>query len=142
MISKLPEIAVEEASKIDNPPVAEEIDMTKIENAFEDGETIEENEDVVLEYVEDEQVSEDYTTCDEETVDEVVENTEESISEAVIDEPVVSEQSVDIPITKGFNINAGDIQFDGFEDIEISFGFREDRDGDLVAVYFGTLVAA
>ena len=129
MISKLPEIAVEEASKIENPPVAEEVDMTKIENAFEDEVVSEATEDIVIDYVdlsaeavEDEVISEEEASF-EEIQEENVEidvNSDEKIEDvAEPSEPVYISEPADIPITRGFNVSTNDIQFDGFEDVEI-----------------------
>ncbi len=132
MISKLPELAVEEASKIENPPVAEEIDMTKIENAFEDDDVSENTEDVVLEYVEvpEEQVQEVeassesvvFNNTDIETevdieTEEATEATVEEFEAEISEEPVAVEEPADIPISRGFAVNTNDLHFDGFEDI-------------------------
>ena len=125
MISKLPELAVEEASKIENPPVAEEIDMSKIENAFEEDVVCEETENIVIDYVE---VSE--PDVDEEKVTSVDEapfefETEEknedfasNVANEEADVPAISSTPADIPITRGFNVNTNDLQFDGFEDVD------------------------
>ncbi len=130
MISKLPEIADAEAAKIENPPVAEDVDVSKLENAFEEEETTEE-ENVVLEYVE---VPEEDAICDSSeeinVVDEEVavdddiscdETDEESSSDDVdvqVYEPLVNAESGDIPISRGFAVNTNDLQFDGFDDID------------------------
>ncbi len=130
MISKLPEIAVEEASKIENPPVAEEIDMSKIENAFEDDDNVcEATEDIVIEYVELSDVSVDesekigvdesfYNSEDEaEVMNEIVIN-DSAVTEGVSEESVIVTEAADIPITRGFNVTTDDLQFDGFDNVD------------------------
>lgn len=133
MISKLPELAVEEASKIENPPVTEEVDMEKIENAFEDVEVSEDVEDIVIDYVEvpevrvDEieipEVNEVVESNDEDIVADEIEKLETESFEEVVEtevtvEPVNDNEPADIPITRGFNVNTNDLQFDGFEDVD------------------------
>ena len=134
MISKLPELAVEEASKIENPPVTEEVDMEKIENAFEDAAVSEEVEDIVIDYVEVPEVSGDEIEVPE--VNDVVENNDECVvtdeetvnkvfETDITDEPVRDSEPADIPITRGFNVNTNDLQFDGFEDIDSGIDIDE-----------------
>ncbi len=127
MISKLPEIAVEEASKIENPPVAEEVDMEKIENAYEDKDiSCDSAEPVIIDYVEltaesvDEEAFEDVPVSDSESDEAITENyLEESVAEAEeIKETVNATEPADIPITRAFNVSTNDLQFDGFEDVD------------------------
>ncbi len=124
MISKLPEMAVEEASKIENLPVAEEVDMTKIENAFEEDVVCEETENIVIDYVEvtEPDVDEDeVTSVDEAPFEFETEERNEDFSSNVTNEepdvPAISSTPADIPITRGFNVTTNDLQFDGFEDV-------------------------
>ncbi len=125
LISKLPELAEEEAAKIDNPPVEEEVDMTEIENRFEEAEEVSEPEEVVLEYSED--ITESEPVVEEDEVDKeiVIAYEPEGVEEAPVEfEDVITfDEPADIPITKGFNISTNDLQFDGFEneDSEVSF---------------------
>lgn len=126
MISKLPEIADEEAAKIDNPPVAEEIDMSKIENAFEEADVSEEKENVVLEYLDDVEVSEGYSVCEDNATDVDADEADVEAEVPVEDEEVeleslpseAEDEPADIPISKGFVVNADEIKFDGFEDVD------------------------
>lgn len=125
MISKLPEMAVEEASKIENPPVAEEVDMTKIENAFEEDVVCEETENIVIDYVEvtetdvdeDEVTSVDKAPFEFETEERNEDFSSNVTNEEAADVPAISSTPADIPITRGFNVTANDLQFDGFEDV-------------------------
>ncbi len=127
MISKLPEIAVEEAAKIENPPVSEDIDMEKIENAYEENNVpCVAEEPVVIDYVEltaesvDEEIIEGVSLTDTEENTELSENSvEESAPSEETDDEAIDEQGpADIPITRGFNVNTNDLQFDGFENID------------------------
>ncbi|MBR4286861.1 MAG: DivIVA domain-containing protein [Clostridia bacterium] len=119
MISKLPEMAVEEAAKVENPPISDEIDMEKIENAFDEEVVGEATENIVIDYVEltDSAVDADEIDAVNNTLDEV-----ESVDEVVEEDVKIYNQPdtdpVDIPITKGFSVNANDVNFDGFEDID------------------------
>ncbi len=119
MISKLPEMAVEEAAKVENPPISDEIDMEKIENSFDEEVVGEATENIVIDYVEltDSAVDEDEIDAVNNALDEV-----ESVDEVVEEDVKIYNQPdtdpVDIPITKGFSVNANDVNFDGFEDID------------------------
>ncbi len=124
MISKLPEIAVEEASKIENPPVDEEIDMSKIENAFEDSDISKNADDVVLEYVElpEDSVREadndnDIDIEEEFETEDTTESDNEEFDTENLDETFAVQESADIPISRGFAVNTNDLRFDGFEDV-------------------------
>lgn len=133
MISKLPELADAEAAKLENPPVAEEVDVSKLEDAFEAEDTTEEEENVVLEYVEipdedddrgsdeeavtseeDEIVVDDNISCEAEEGNLAVEEEDD----VQLYEPSVNTEAADIPISRGFAVNTDDLQFDGFEDID------------------------
>ncbi len=145
LISRLPELAVEEAQKIEVPEdesvAAEASDIIK-DNVFDDNEVIPESETSVLEFVEtfDESVAEfetDSYDIEEDANDEVsdVDAVSESdvatvsidgltYDETVSDErtPVetqteedVNDAPADIPITKRFSINAENLDFDGFD---------------------------
>ncbi len=124
MISKLPELAEAEAAKIENPPVPAEVDVSKLENAFEE-EVAQEPENVVLEYVEVPDVEEDEVTVTEsnesENVDEDIIAEEENTAESLVEEAAETQvpddtEPADIPISRGFAVNTDDLQFDGFED--------------------------
>ena len=111
--------------------------MEKIENAFEDVEVSEDVEDIVIDYVEVPEVSGDEIEIPE--VNEVVESNDEDIVadeietesfEEVVEtevtvEPVNDNEPADIPITRGFNVNTNDLQFDGFEDIDSGIDIDE-----------------
>lgn len=119
MISKLPELAIEEASKVENPPVVEEINMEKIENAFEDEVVDEVPENVVIDYVEltDSAVNEDEIDAVNNSISES-ENDDEKVDEDVKIYNQPAADPADIPITKGFSVNTNDVKFDGFEDVD------------------------
>ncbi|MBO5066237.1 MAG: DivIVA domain-containing protein [Clostridia bacterium] len=140
LISKLPEMAIEEASKIDvaTPPVAD-VSVDNLENKLE--EVAADEEDSII----------DFSDTDDLNLDETVENeTEnESVEEEVSDAPEASaeispaettavfdlnEQPADetdvddIPVSKKFTINTDDLIFDGFDD-----DFSENENTDDIA---------
>ena len=136
LISKLPELAVEEASKIEDVPVENPVSVENIVDeivAEEVGNTEDsfEQENDVLEFVEDLseieipvgtefntdaedisfEVSEDNNEADDGffgSADEV-----ETVSEGEASAP---HEPADIPISKGFSINSIDFDFGGFDD--------------------------
>ena len=126
LISKLPELAEEKAAKIDNPPVEEEVDMTEIENRFEEAEEVNEPEEVVIEFSEDDIQSEPVVEAEEVDEEILIAFEPESVKEEApveFEDVITFDEPADIPITKGFNISTNDLQFDGFEneDSEASF---------------------
>ena len=130
MISKLPELAVEEASKIEEKPevdtetVSELVDKIVAEETEDVEETIE-HEEGILEFVEvaDEDVIENERAGLLDDTDMIVENvkeekasfTEESF-ENYVEEKINKEEPADIPISKGFSITSTDFDFGGFDD--------------------------
>ena len=126
LISKLPELAEEEAAKIDNPPVEEEVDMTEIENRFEEAEEVNEPEEVVIEFSENDIQSEPVVEAEKVDEEILIAFEPESVKEEApveFEDVITFDEPADIPITKGFNISTNDLQFDGFEneDSEASF---------------------
>ncbi len=125
LISKLPELAVEEASKIDipTPPVAD-VSVENLENKIED-EVVGAPEDSIIEFSENddsaiENVAENGIE-DDLSADDVEVSAEISTIDTVLDfdsNEAAEEVSVaaDIPISKKFTINTDDLTFDGFDD--------------------------
>ena len=136
LISKLPELAVEEASKIEDTPVENPVSVDNIVDELvaeevEKTEEVYEEENDVLEFVEDvneleisveteTEVDAEEPSCEisednEEVVDELpgFSDEVETVSE---DEENAAEEPADIPISKGFSINSIDFDFGGFDD--------------------------
>lgn len=136
LISKLPELAVEEASKIEDTPVENPVSVDNIVDELvaeevEKTEEVFEEENDVLEFVEDvneleisveteTEVDAEEPSCEisednEEVVDELpgFSDEVETVSE---DEENAAEEPADIPISKGFSINSIDFDFGGFDD--------------------------
>lgn len=136
LISKLPELAVEEASKIEDTPVENPVSVENIVDELvaeevEKTEEVFEEENDVLEFVEDvneleisveteTEVDAEEPSCEisednEEVVDELpgFSDEVETVSE---DEENAAEEPADIPISKGFSINSIDFDFGGFDD--------------------------
>ena len=136
LISKLPELAVEEASKIEDTPVENPVSVDNIVDELvaeevEKTEEVFEEENDVLEFVEDvnelEISVETETEVDaEEPSCEISEDNEEVVDElpgfadevetVSVDEENAAEEPADIPISKGFSINSIDFDFGGFDD--------------------------
>lgn len=136
LISKLPELAVEEASKIEDVPVENPVSVENIVDeivAEEVGNTEDsfEQENDVLEFVEDVNefeisVETETDVDDEESSCEISEDNEEVVDElpgSADEVETVSEgeenaahEPADIPISKGFSINSIDFDFGGFDD--------------------------
>ena len=136
LISKLPELAVEEASKIEDVPVENPVSVENIVDeivAEEVGNTEDsfEQENDVLEFVEDlseieVSVETESDTDNEDSSFEVSEDNEEAADEftgSADEVETVSEgeenaahEPADIPISKGFSINSIDFDFGGFDD--------------------------
>lgn len=136
LISKLPELAVEEASKIEDTPVENPVSVDNIVDElvaeeFEKTEEVFEEENDVLEFVEDvneldisveteidvdaEDSSFEVSEDNDEVVDEFSDFAEE-LETVSVDEENVAEEPADIPISKGFSINSIDFDFGGFDD--------------------------
>ena len=136
LISKLPELAVEEASKIEDVPVENPVSVENIVDELvaeevEKTEAVFEEENNVLEFVEDvnefeisveteTDVDAEESSCkisedNNEVVDELpgFSDEVETVSE---DEENAAEEPADIPISKGFSINSVDFDFGGFDD--------------------------
>lgn len=136
LISKLPELAVEEASKIEDVPVENPVSVENIVDeivAEEVGNTDDsfEQENDVLEFVEDLSeieipVETEFNTDTEDISFEVSEDNNEAddgflgsadevetVSEGEASAP---HEPADIPISKGFSVNSIDFDFDGFDD--------------------------
>lgn len=136
LISKLPELAVEEASKIEDVPVENPVSVENIVDELvaeevEKTEAVFEEENNVLEFVEDvnefeisveteTDVDAEESSCkisedNNEVVDELpgFSDEVETVSE---DEENAAEEPADIPISKGFSINSIDFDFGGFDD--------------------------
>ncbi|MBO5463585.1 MAG: DivIVA domain-containing protein [Clostridia bacterium] len=136
LISKLPELAVEEASKIEDTPVENPVSVENIVDELvaeevEKTEEVFEEENDVLEFVEDvneleisveteTEVDAEESSCENsednnEVVDELpgFSDEVETVSE---DEENAAEEPADIPISKGFSINSVDFDFGGFDD--------------------------
>ncbi len=136
LISKLPELAVEEASKIEDVPVENPVSVENIVDELvaeevEKTEAVFEEENNVLEFVEDvnefeisveteTDVDAEESSCkisedNNEVVDELpgFSDEVETVSE---DEENTAEEPADIPISKGFSINSVDFDFGGFDD--------------------------
>lgn len=136
LISKLPELAVEEASKIEDTPVENPVSVENIVDELvaeevEKTEEVFEEENDVLEFVEDvneldisveteidvdaEDSSFEVSEDNDEVVDEFSDFAEE-LETVSVDEENVAEEPADIPISKGFSINSIDFDFGGFDD--------------------------
>ncbi|MBQ8183949.1 MAG: DivIVA domain-containing protein [Clostridia bacterium] len=143
MISKLPELAVEEAAKMEQAVSAEPVDVSVLEKVYDDEETSETNTDEVLEFVNENEVENDLSeivsekdscdVCETEIQQESVSSEPipadtfendmpEQIEEIIFNddvqdaEPVINETPADIPISRRFAINTSDLDFDGFDD--------------------------
>lgn len=142
LISKLPELAVEEAQKIELPEDEEDASKTSDvmeEKASDDSSVLLESDDSVLEFIEtfDESVTEFETEsceseekCDDDFSDigAISDDAEETVSsdcteadETGYEEQIQEEAQTnkdtpaDIPISKRFSINAENLDFDGFD---------------------------
>ena len=136
LISKLPELAVEEASKIEDVPVENPVSVENIVDeivAEEVGNTEDsfEQENDVLEFVEDLSeieipVETEFNTDTEDISFEVSEDNNEAddgflgsadeVETVSEDEASAPHEPADIPISKGFSINSIDFDFGGFDD--------------------------
>ncbi len=136
LISKLPELAVEEASKIEDVPVENPVSVDNIVDELV-AEEVEETEDSfeqesdILEFVEDinepeipveteinentDDFSDEVLEENKEIIDDVSEFTDEVESVSDVEEET-KEEPADIPISKGFSINSTDFDFGGFDD--------------------------
>ncbi len=136
LISKLPELAVEEASKIEDTPVENPVSVENIVDELvaeevEKTEEVFEEENDVLEFVEDvneleisveteidvdaEDSSFEVSEDNDEVVDELPGFADE-VETVSVDEENAAEEPADIPISKGFSINSIDFDFGGFDD--------------------------
>ena len=136
LISKLPELAVEEASKIEDTPVENPVSVDNIVDELvaeevEKTEEVFEEENDVLEFVEDvnefdisveteTDVDAEESSCENsednnEVVDELPGFADE-VETVSVDEENAAEEPADIPISKGFSINSIDFDFGGFDD--------------------------
>ena len=136
LISKLPELAVEEASKIEDTPVENPVSVENIVDELvaeevEKTEEVFEEENDVLEFVEDvneleisveteidvdaEDSSFEVSEDNDEVVDELPGFADE-VETVSVDEENAAEEPADIPISKGFSINSVDFDFGGFDD--------------------------
>lgn len=151
LISKLPELAVEEAAKIE--AVAEGNSASEQEQAkAEESDVIpdsSQSESGVLEFVEnvdedeadgDEiELSEDFVEIpveSENESDNVLPLEEENTGDTFADDTFVAEKNsgtpADIPISKGFSVTSTDFDFDGFGDDNANDGaYSENADDDV-----------
>lgn len=131
LISKLPELAVEEASKLEPQPFVPETTAVPEVDEIEEVAVEEIDEDNVLEFV------------NEETEESIVEDVREDVVDSTdiceenYDNTVTAENDIfenednniyepshsdatpsDIPISRKFAINTNDLNFDGFDDFE------------------------
>lgn len=138
LISKLPELAVEEAAKIestpsDNPEISDEVAVEPEQSEPESFDTATfEEENSVLEFVDDSDNSAG------ESEEETVAESEAEITQADFDfeegDTVLSYESeeassstndaaesepADIPISRRFSVSSTDFDFDGFDDSEV-----------------------
>lgn len=154
LISKLPELAVEEASKIES--VAEGNSASEQEQAnTEESDVIpdsSQSENGVLEFVE--SVDEDEADSDEIEVsenfveipvesenesDDVLPVEEENTDDTFADDTFIAEKNsgtpADIPISKGFSVTSTDFDFDGFGDDNANDGaYSESAADDVLSV--------
>lgn len=130
LISKLPELAVQEASKIEvaTPPVAE-VSVENLENKFEDNGVCE-PEDSIIEFSDSDDdliIENDVTESAEDDVENETEANVNSAEIPAVETTIVfdiNEHAVndidnvveDIPVSKKFTINTDGLSFDGFDD--------------------------
>lgn len=131
LISKLPELAIEEASKIEiaTPPVAD-VSVENLENKLDEEASAEpedsiiefsDNDDIVPEEIVDDNVDNDMADDTEEVVEETYVDEEESFevdAETTFDDPSVNvdDEAQSIPVSKKFTINTDNLTFEGFDD--------------------------
>lgn len=130
LISKLPELAVEEAAKIENTDTVPEIEQTVSDETDTETE-LSESEGGVLEFVEnidDDEVSKSDNECeftedfveistDDEPAENYIPVSEDTDGVEIISEGASSTPE-DIPISKGFSVASTDFDFDGFGDAD------------------------
>ena len=146
LISKLPELADEEAAKIEPAPVSEPESVSDIERVAEAKELdASDNEDTVIEYIEvedtevcvensldvnDESLSlDDSTQVEDIDMDEAVDSSDEAVpskddNDGSDDEAIYA----DIPVSRHFSINSEDLSFDGFESNESEYENNVDEE--------------
>lgn len=145
LISKLPELAIQEASKIEvaTPPVAD-VSVENIERKIEEESTVE-PEDSIIEFSEADAIVSEETVANDTAVEAEDDNVQdenpdvqttvvfdlnEQAQDIIDDEPGVQ----DIPISKKFTINTDDLMFDGFDaedDFSEAEASEEDSVGDI-----------
>lgn len=129
LISKLPELAVQEAAKIDvaTPPVAD-VSVENLESKLEE-EAVGEPEDAIIEFSDsDEAALANEADIVEEPADVAESEGEIEASDSSGEIPAVQTTIVfdlnageepvvqDIPVSKRFTVNTDDLTFDGFDD--------------------------
>ena len=137
LISKLPELAIQEAAKIEmaTPPVAD-VSVENLESKLEE-EPADDAEDSIIEVSDSEEfasedVAENDTTVAVEAEAEALNENDDFEAEIPVDQTTIvfdlNEQSQDviddepavqdIPVSKKFTVNTDDLMFDGFDDVE------------------------
>lgn len=144
LISKLPELAIQEAAKIEmaTPPVAD-VSVENLESKIEEEPTVE-PEDSIIEFsdadaIVTEDTAENDIAVEIEAEDDNIQDENPDVQTTVVfdlneqakdiidNEPGVQ----DIPISKKFTINTDDLMFDGF-DAEDDFSEPEATEEDLI----------
>ena len=129
LISKLPELAIEEASKITTDAPEVEVSVDELEDfdaeenapeadAILDFDEISDDDTVIEDTNDDSTEIENEDVSDEFVSEDSVDVEEENIAEAVLDDS----NYADIPISKKFSVSTDDLVFEGFEsdDSEVS----------------------